>query len=264
VFGDSAQHKFPKMSIADFYGGAIKFPVPETFRDVSDFRAVPDYQEVWFSPPKNESYICELLALDEERDLIPNIKQRFADLAVSNNVRPQDVHIYFAKVLPATAKNPKLPSDASLTLLVGCQKAAKFNEAEKFGESALKHVDIIMVNLRIPSAQTDLLLTWNVPHELMHVKSTDRAAPAPAKQQGTTAAVPDPLVNEEANTVEIPSAIVDSEEDAESGKPNPGYCQAIGDGENAGQKLCPFTDRRVAALQALLPQIYVADWGLFA
>ena len=53
-------------------------------------------------------------------------------------------------------------------MLVGGQRAAKFNEEDNFGEAALKHVDVIMVNLRLPSVGTDMLITWNVPHELMH------------------------------------------------------------------------------------------------
>jgi hypothetical protein len=50
----------------ELYGGAIKLNLPTSYDDVSNFRQVPDHQEVWVDRDSNTSLIVELLDLDEE------------------------------------------------------------------------------------------------------------------------------------------------------------------------------------------------------
>ncbi len=71
------------------------------------------FVQVWFSSAKNESFICELLALDDERDPLPNVLQRFADLADANHVRERDRWVYAVRMLPPETRHPALPPDAS-------------------------------------------------------------------------------------------------------------------------------------------------------
>ena len=250
------------MSIKDFYGGAIKCPIPETFRDVSNVRPVPDFQEVYFSSVKNESIICELLAEDDTReDPLVNVRQRFTDLAEANHVPPQQALVFLTKLLPASKRHDNMPADCTYALLVGAQRVAKFKDAEKFGEAAFKHVDIIMVNIRIPSVQTDLLLTWNIPHELMHVK----VAKPPASSTTTVDAQTGTTVETTANPSNAATTATTTTSAIDKEKKQPNYCQAlVTDSSSGPQKVCPHTSKRVQALVNLLPLLHVADWGLFA
>ena len=53
---------------------------------------------MWVSPVKNESFICEILAIDEELDPVANVRQRFADLADANKVHDVNRYIYSTTV----------------------------------------------------------------------------------------------------------------------------------------------------------------------
>lgn len=48
-------------SIRDLYGGALKIMLPPGYDDVSDFRPVPDNQEVFADRFSNDSIIIEIL-----------------------------------------------------------------------------------------------------------------------------------------------------------------------------------------------------------
>ncbi|GJN27388.1 hypothetical protein PR202_gb15408 [Eleusine coracana subsp. coracana] len=50
------------------FGGAISTTFPVRFQDVSDIRQVPDHQEVFVDPARDESLIFELLDLKSEVD----------------------------------------------------------------------------------------------------------------------------------------------------------------------------------------------------
>lgn len=48
------------------FGGGITVKVPKDFKDVSQFRQVPDNQEVFVSSTSDETLIVELLETPEE------------------------------------------------------------------------------------------------------------------------------------------------------------------------------------------------------
>ena len=51
----------PAGSVRDLYGGAMKIMLPPSYDDVSDFRPVPDNQEVFADRVSNDSIIIEIL-----------------------------------------------------------------------------------------------------------------------------------------------------------------------------------------------------------
>jgi hypothetical protein len=50
----------------ELFGDGIKIKVPKSFKDVSDFRQVPDHQEVFVSGDSDASLIVELLESPSE------------------------------------------------------------------------------------------------------------------------------------------------------------------------------------------------------
>ena len=51
----------------ELFGGAITVDLPTRMVDVSDFRPVPDNQEVWTDADRDESIILELLERGRRR-----------------------------------------------------------------------------------------------------------------------------------------------------------------------------------------------------
>ena len=66
-----------------FYGGAIHGHLPATFTDISDYRPVPDHQEVYMNEHE-ASIIIELLDLNTEEAEDHVIRYYFNDLAGHN------------------------------------------------------------------------------------------------------------------------------------------------------------------------------------
>lgn len=50
----------------ELFGGALGIKVPKDFKDVSEFRQVPDHQEVYVSNDSDDSLIIELLEIPSE------------------------------------------------------------------------------------------------------------------------------------------------------------------------------------------------------
>jgi len=49
-----------KYKSIELYGGAFSLTVPERFVDISDYRPIPDHQEVYIDPDLDQSIIVEL------------------------------------------------------------------------------------------------------------------------------------------------------------------------------------------------------------
>jgi hypothetical protein len=50
------------------FGGAISAQLPARYVDVSDFRPVPDNQEVWTDADKDESVIVEIVRVERRAE----------------------------------------------------------------------------------------------------------------------------------------------------------------------------------------------------
>lgn len=69
----------------NLYGGSIKVVLPSNFIDASDFRQVPDNQEVFVNDNNNDSIVFDILervnAEDEDA-----VQEHVKEIAVLNNV----------------------------------------------------------------------------------------------------------------------------------------------------------------------------------
>ncbi|KAI9591737.1 hypothetical protein BDF19DRAFT_250823 [Syncephalis fuscata] len=139
------------------FGGAIEAVIPSTFSDVSQFREVPDNQEVFAATETEESIIVELLELDEDVPDNECAKFHFEQIA-QHNESPETQIINLVSL--TTADLPHLPSDTVGYLLAGQQQVAKFREKTS---TSLNTVDIFMAVLRLRHISTEILVTVNVP-----------------------------------------------------------------------------------------------------
>lgn len=54
--------------MVDLFGGAIVAPIPSSFMDASQFRQIPDNQEVFVDTKTQQSMIVELLEQVDQKD----------------------------------------------------------------------------------------------------------------------------------------------------------------------------------------------------
>jgi hypothetical protein len=73
-------------SLRDLYGGAITITLPDSFKDVSDLRPVPDHQEVYLDQHTSASFIIEILNYEDSITNDMAASYYFDDLAQSNQV----------------------------------------------------------------------------------------------------------------------------------------------------------------------------------
>ncbi|KAF7295115.1 hypothetical protein MIND_01049900 [Mycena indigotica] len=137
--------------IRDLFGGAIKAVLPSNLVDASDFRQIPDNQEVFLYPDSNVSIIVEVLQRVDAQDDDSAIRFHFDSLAHDNSAETALVEAV------ATLTNTRGDKTPSAITLVGIQTVAKFNK------SAGDRIRILMALYRIPDKLVDLVVTFNIP-----------------------------------------------------------------------------------------------------
>lgn len=152
----------------DLYGGAFTAFLPEGARDVSDFRQIPDNQEVFTHAETDQSIIVEIMEYVEDTDDVA-IKTHFEDLAQGNEVSPHDSQILHAEQMPAD----KILCEHfdSVWYVIGQQNVAKFNENVK------NTIDIHMGLIRLSEFSSDVLITFNDPVNIHPMSSSHHAVP---------------------------------------------------------------------------------------
>ena len=149
------------------FGGAISAQLPARYVDVSDFRPVPDNQEVWTDADKDESVIVEIVEWNDgpSDDVGSEWFNQAAgwfwkDLADVNGCDAGDVNLSDVRRLD----NGQLPAMteqfAKASIAVGTMKMAK---GRGCGDDQKKEVEVAMANVRLPQVGTDVLVTLNRP-----------------------------------------------------------------------------------------------------
>ncbi|KAJ9451522.1 putative ran guanine nucleotide release factor [Diplonema papillatum] len=153
-------------STKPMYGGAMEMSIPASFVDTSDFRQVPDHQEVWADMDTNRSIILEILE-PVEQSHEESARYHFNELAKANGCTPADARVLECGRLDL----PNFPQAVTKAYLKGEQVASKFNETAK----NVVTIELAVVRLP-PPASADLLLTINTP-SVVSAESSDAAAP---------------------------------------------------------------------------------------
>ena len=157
VLSSLSRVKNTKYPVKELYGGAMSIVVPKRFRDVSDFRPVPDSQEVFTCLDTSETLIVEILQYQNDVSDEKAAKFFFEELAEQNDA--SSFSILSSELLPVSSR-PKLPSSTCVTFLRGIQDAAKFREKSK------NKIAVFQCVVRLRNVLADLLITLTVPIQI--------------------------------------------------------------------------------------------------
>jgi len=169
--GDAAPPTLSENPTRALYGGAMSVAVPCTFNDVSDFREVPDHQEVFADAERDASVIVEINEFEEVKDG-EAAEHHMRDYAAAAGCAPEDVAVELTQEL--SAEDVPGLADAPGVHMVGIvalQRIAKFKE----GDAAKNCVRVFMAVLRLPHVRSDILLIVNTPVEVSAASSSFKA-----------------------------------------------------------------------------------------
>ncbi|XP_048857433.1 ran guanine nucleotide release factor [Brienomyrus brachyistius] len=138
------------------FGGALSATMPQSARDISELREIPDNQEVFAHSSTDQSFIVELLEYQGHVADSDAARYHFEDVAGSN-----EAAAHGASEVRAVELIPKdllaMTECSSAWLLTGTQQVSKFNE------EARNTVNIHLGLFRLPQFATDILVTFNDP-----------------------------------------------------------------------------------------------------
>ncbi|KAK4429981.1 Ran guanine nucleotide release factor [Sesamum alatum] len=164
------------------FGGAIVSTFPLRFQDVSNIRQVPDHQEVFVDPARDESLIFELLDLKTDVADQGSATWFLQDLANEQDAEGTMV-LEQSGVFEADGLRCR-SSPAIITTAVGQMAISKGRQ----GREAQNIVKVYLANLRLKDVATDVLITAYEPmliNPLSETAATVGAGlPVPAAQSG--------------------------------------------------------------------------------
>lgn len=135
------------------FGGAISSAFPQRFQDASNIRQVPDHQEVFVDPSRDESLIFELLDFKPDVGDVGSASWFLHDLA-----REQDAQgfklIEQSNVIDVPGLSYRnIPSVA--TTAIGEMAISKGRQ----GREAQNLLKVYVANIRLKGVETDVLVT---------------------------------------------------------------------------------------------------------
>ncbi|RPD79852.1 Mog1p/PsbP-like protein [Lentinus tigrinus ALCF2SS1-7] len=135
----------------ELFGGSITTTLPTTLIDASNFRQVPDTQEVFISRDSGVSIIVEVLQSVDATELREAASLHFDALAHDNDAKTKQVN-----------ETTDVPNGSDGTtpdpvVLYGTQTVQKFNS------QSADEVRILLALYRVLDRNIDLVMTMNVP-----------------------------------------------------------------------------------------------------
>eukprot|EP00262_Sarcandra_glabra_P019290 TRINITY_DN7219_c0_g1_i4.p1 TRINITY_DN7219_c0_g1~~TRINITY_DN7219_c0_g1_i4.p1 ORF type:complete len:167 (-),score=30.79 TRINITY_DN7219_c0_g1_i4:530-1030(-) len=135
------------------FGGAISSVFPLRFQDVSNIREVPDHQEVFGVPSRDESLVFELLDLKSEVEDSGSAVWFLHDLAVEQDAEGSMVIEQSSPLDADSLRFRDVP--AVVTTTVAQMSISK----ERQGREAQNLVKVYLANIRLKEVSTDVLIT---------------------------------------------------------------------------------------------------------
>ncbi|XP_075518318.1 uncharacterized protein LOC142552511 [Primulina tabacum] len=135
------------------FGGAITTSFPVRFQDVSDIRQVPDHQEVFVDPTRDESLVFELLELKANVADQGSATWFLRDLASEQDAEGTVV-LEQSGIFEACQLRFR-DTPATITTVVGQMAVSKGRQ----GREAQNVVKVYLANLRLKEVVTDVLIT---------------------------------------------------------------------------------------------------------
>lgn len=147
-------HTIMNLKQTDLYGGTIRGAIPEGYADVSLFRQVPDHQEAFVNQDGEDSLLYDILERvpKQGKEAVNAHLEELADLnGVGQKYTVKDIR-------PATASKTE---GAEAYISIAVEPSNKWGRPDH-GE--VEHIVAIVVGLvRLEKADSDILITFNVP-----------------------------------------------------------------------------------------------------
>ena len=160
--------------VRNLFGGAFQISLPSQFIDLSNFRLVPDHQEVWSDAHRDQSIIVELVEFVEGEKDGDAAKYHFNDIAETSN--SMETKIVSSGVFASNTLSVATKYHCSWTF--GTQKVSKGRD----GTKKANVIALYLVLIRLKQYGTDLLISFNAPiriHEESQAKSAKNAVQSP-------------------------------------------------------------------------------------
>ncbi|KAK4707133.1 hypothetical protein R3W88_033272 [Solanum pinnatisectum] len=169
-------------AVRSLFGGAISTTFPIRFQDVSNVRQVPDHQEAFVDPERDESLIIELLDLKMDVADSGSATWFLQDLA-----NEQEAEGTIITEQSAVFEAPELcyrNMPAVIITAIGQMAVAKGRQ----GREAQNLVKVYLANIRLKEVGTDVLITAYEPLVINPMSESATAVRAgmavPAAQSG--------------------------------------------------------------------------------
>lgn len=146
-------------------------------QDVSDFRPVPDHQEVWADAESDRSVVVEIL---ERQAAVADADAAvflFNDLAEANEATGSQVEV---RAAATRQQAPLLPPGVHVSTLRGTQRVAKHRDARE----AANDVCVSMAVARMREQESELCVVLSAPTRVSEQSSTAHAAHAAQGEGG--------------------------------------------------------------------------------
>lgn len=153
----------------ELYGGTITSTIPKGFVDVSNFRQVPDTQEVFVSETDgcDDSVVFDIMERVEGDD-VEAVKEHLNELSILNSVGRNYITLQLSSV-----DMKKQILDNSADLQPPCYLSIAVEPSKKWGREETAKDDptgsvkplvvLVMAVIRLKNVTSDILLTYNIP-----------------------------------------------------------------------------------------------------
>lgn len=142
--------------------------VPSRFEDVSCVREIPDNQEVLVDAEVDQSFIVEILEHVQSVADDRSAAFFFSDLAEASASSLCEIES------KGTFQMPSIPGIYA-SFAYGRMKVAKHRDAQDFANL----LRVLLVNVRLPQKETDMLITCNIPQIVNPQSSTNAGKQCP-------------------------------------------------------------------------------------
>ena len=165
------------------FGNAINCVLSEEYLDVSDFRQVPDNQEVFMHKKSNSTIVIELLEYQENVQNDQAAQHFFDDLCSANEA--SQAEILSCRVVKGDERLlPRIKNSFPRCILIGKQRVTQINpyhpqlspssttssndanESSNPTTSVAEIVNVMMVLVRLKSVNTDLMISVSTNNDL--------------------------------------------------------------------------------------------------
>jgi hypothetical protein len=147
------------MPVRQLFGGAMECSIPDVFVDLSDFREIPNHQEVFSDGYTDSSVIIEVMQVEEGVKIADLAAHHFRSLAQEN--WSTEGGIDSSRVCPAAdapVLTPPVPCTVEKCTCVSRQLAPKFRETAK----NLVRIQLFIIRLGDPYS-TEIVISLNSP-----------------------------------------------------------------------------------------------------